>query len=293
MTAFPCARKWRASLVLASIVWVAASAARAADVSFYLVAKGQVFSQTASGPPVLKLNPDRFSSVVGLAATNAVTNATVQALPGGPANALALQAGGIIGTRDQFSFSAKYATTSALDTAYPNGNYKCVIQAVHDGRQTATLPLNGDAYPASDPYLINFTAAQTIDPAAGFTLTWPAFSGGTANDFILVTISDTVANGPFSTPDPGQPGRLDGTATSLVIPANTLPGGALLTGSLIFIKVAARDTTSYPGVLGFAAYYKETQFSLGTVAALAPPRTLFFCGRGGGGGAPTLGRHPD
>lgn len=260
--------------MLASIVWVAASAAGAADVSFYLVAKGQVFTQTASGPPVLKLNPARFSSLVGLAATNAVTNATVQALPGGPANALALQAGGsgTIGTRDQFTFSAKYATISALDAAYPDGNYKCVIQAAHDGMQTATLALNGDTYPASDPYIINFTAAQTIDPAAGFTLTWPPFSGGTANDFILVSISDSLAFVRFSTPDPGQPGSLNGTATSLVIPANTLPGGALLTGTLLFIKVAARDPTSYPGVLGFAAYYKQTQFNLGTVAAPAPPR---------------------
>jgi hypothetical protein len=219
--------KWQTLLVVAAvqILFAACVAARAANVEFYLVAKGHEYIQSSPAPPA----PKRAAA--------------------------------------EFSFSAKYATNSDLDAAFPDGNYQMVIQAAHDGTKAITLPLNGDVYPATVPSLNNFTAAQAINSSAKYTLSWPAFSGGTANDIILVTISDITGITLFNSPDPGQPGSLNGTNTSFVIPPNTLPGGSLFGGSLIFAKVVKRDTTSYTGVPGFALYYTQTHRSSTLICA--------------------------
>src|SRR5690348_11041291 len=154
-----------------------APVSRAADVAFYLVAKGLAYDQTSTAQPVPKGSPDRFTALVGVTASNSITTASVQALPGGSVIPLVFQASGSAGILDEFNLTAKYTTNTDLNAAFPNGNYKMAIQTAHDGAKSLTLALNGNSYPASVPYLGNFTAAQKINPAAGFTLTWPAFSG--------------------------------------------------------------------------------------------------------------------
>ncbi len=249
-------------------------AVHAADIAFYLVAKGEVYTQTNASAPVLKGSPARLSVIAGLVTTNAATNVTFRALPSGPVTSLTLQSSGTPGVEDQFSFSPKFATTSALDAAYPDGSYQMVIGAVHDGTRTLTLTLNGGTYPANVPYLSNFAQAQTVNPASGFTVAWTPFSGGTANDVILLSFSDTTGNTRFKTPDPGQLGCLNGTVSSFTLPPNTLPAGLLLGGALTFAKVVSLDTTSYPGVPGYTAYYTQTQFALATSSGTASPPHL-------------------
>jgi len=251
--------KW--SLPFAAILLASSAAARAADVSFYTVAKDEGFDQLTVGPSIPKGNPYRYNAIVGLTAANSVNSATVQLLPSGTIYPLAADT-------YSFDFQAKFTTLAALNAAAPNGDYEMVINAVHDGTHTITLPLNGDAYPGTDPHISNFTAAQAINPAAAFTLTWDTFSGGTANDFVQVIIADAFGVVLFQTPDPGQPGGLNGTATSLVIPGNTLPPSTTLAAQLLFARAVAVDSTTYPGATGFASYYKFTQFSVATTAAL-------------------------
>jgi hypothetical protein len=259
----------RLPLALASLVLVAAASAHGADVSYYLVSKAMGFNQNTSAGPVPKGNPARFFTQVALSQTNSATNATVQFLPSGSVIPLTLSVGGKAGVLDTFSFQAKFASQSALDAAYPNGNYQMIIHAVHDGTKSSTLALNGNGYPASEPFITNpfdtnFSAVVVTNPAAPFTLTWAPLTGGTSNDFLQVTL----ANGStiIQTPAPGQPGALNGTATSLVLPANALPSGLGSLGSLVFAKVVQLNSTAYPGVPGFAAYYAQTDFG---VVALA------------------------
>ncbi len=243
---------------------------RAADVLFYAVAKDEGFDQTSAGAPTPKGNPYRFNAIVGLATANSVTSATVQSLPSGAVYPL------VAGTYS-FDFQAKFTTLSALNAAAPNGNYRLAINAAHDGTHTITLPLNGDAYPVTDPHISNFSAAQAINPAAAFTMTWDLFSGGTANDFVQLLIADVSGATVFESPDPGQPGALTGLASSLLIPANTLPPASSLGGQLLFAKAVATDAATYPGVVGFASYYKFTQFTLATTTAVtnsSPPRVV-------------------
>src|SRR5262245_4344253 len=219
--------KWTRFLVLTVIVGTAV-AARAADVTFYGVAKDEGFDQSSTAAPTPKGNPYRVNAFVGLTAPNSVTNATVQSLPSGQIYPLAPEPG-------LFDFQAKFTSQGALNAAAPNGNYQIIIQALHDGTHTITLPLTGDAYPSTDPHISNYAAAQTINPVAAFTLTWDPFSGGTTNDFIQVTIADALGDTTFvQSPNPGQPGALRGTATSLAIPAKTLPSSSMLIGRLLF-----------------------------------------------------------
>ena len=253
--------KWTRLAVLTVVV--ATATARAADVAFYVVAKDEGFDQSGTAAPTPKGNPYRFNAFVGLTAPNSVTNATVQSLPGGQVYPLAPEP-------DDFDFQAKFTSLNALNAAAPNGNYQMVIKALHDGTHTITLPLTGDAYPSTDPHISNYAAAQAINPAAAFALNWDPFSGGTTNDFIQVTIANALGNITFfQSPNPGQPGALSGTATSLVIPANRLPSSATLLGRLLIAKTVTTDSTSYPGVLGFASYYKFTDFGMATTTAPA------------------------
>ena len=268
MSAFSYLANQPAVFAIATMFLVASTIARAVDVEFYVIAKDEGFNQSSAAPPAPKGNPFRFNAIVGLSTPNSVTSASVRSLPGGQVEPLTAQL-------YSFELQAKFTTLSELDAAAPNGNYEMLVNAVHDGTHTITLPLNGDMYPSTPPHINNFAAAQSINPTAAFTLTWDPFSGGTANDFIQVAIADVSGVTLFQSPDPGKPGGLDGTATSLVIPANTLPPATTLGGQLLFARTVAADSTTYPGVTGFAAYYKFTQFNLTTTAATNfPPARL-------------------
>jgi hypothetical protein len=259
--------RWAIAPVLL-LPFLATPAVRGADVVIYLVAKGNNYNQNSSAPPVPKGSPARFNALVGLSATNSVTNATVQALPSGSIIPMLLQ-GGTASSPATFTLQAKYTSQSVLDAAYPNGNYQFVIDAVHDHTKTLTLALSGNAYPASAPYVTNPFESNVIfitNPAAPFTLTWNAFPGGTVNDFILVMLSDSQGNPIYQTPYPGQAGALKGTATSVVFPPNSLPAGSLIGVSLIFAKVVQTNLTAYPGVPGYAAYYTATSFGMVALA---------------------------
>jgi hypothetical protein len=269
MSAFSSFVRRSLALALASIILIAPGKARGVDVLYYAISKDEGFNQTSAGSAAPKGNPYRFDANVGLATANSVTNATVQFLPSGPVYPL-------VAGPYSFDFQAKFLNLAALDAAVPNGNYQLVINTVHDGTHTITFPLNGDAYPATTPVISNFTQAQTINPSAAFTFTWGAFSGGTTTDFVQLLIADASGVTLFQTPDPGQAGALDGTAILAVIPANTLPASAPLGGQLLFARPVAVDATTYPGVSGFASYYKFTQFNFATTAGtnFPPPRLV-------------------
>ena len=271
MTTLPGLRSGRALTLLVVFLAIGSLTTRGADIAYYLVAKGQEYRQTGSAPPSPKGNPARFLAQVGLSAAGTATNATVQFLPGGTVTNLTLGVGGHAGVNDTFSFQAKFASQSLLDSAYPNGSYQMVIGAVHDGVKTLTLALNTNGYPSTTPYLTNpvdpsLNIVIVTNPAAAYTLTWAPFSGGTTFDFVQVTLYDNLGNPLFQTPGPGQTGSLNGAAKSLVIPANTLPPGALVGGTLVFAHPVQLYFSSYPGATGVAAYYNSTDFVLATFA---------------------------
>src|SRR5438093_1174126 len=92
-------------------------APRAADVSFYVVAKGQSYVQTNSTPILAKDLPFAFDAFVIPGSSNTVKSARLR-LPNASTRELTLSTNGLaINFLDQFTSQAQ------LDAKYPIGNY--------------------------------------------------------------------------------------------------------------------------------------------------------------------------
>jgi hypothetical protein len=125
--------------------------------------------------------------------------------------------------------------------------------------------------PPPTPTINNLPAAQTIDHTGDFTLQWGSL-GGSSLTIVQLLVLDSASNSVYESPAPFQPGALDGTATSAVIPANALPPGATLTAHLAAANPGFPDTNSYAGAVGISVLAKDTQFPM--VTRPAPPTPL-------------------
>jgi len=231
------------------------SFAQAADVDIFGVVKQQNFIQETD--KIVRLaeddfeDPFEFEIFVEQSEGGTVTSAIV-GTPGGT---------NIVLQTDEFSdgryFSLNAEHLPELNLQHANGNYSFNING---GAINVTLTLTGDNYP-NVPRLSNYPAAQSINASANFTLMWDAFTGGTANDYIEVFIEDeSTGNEVFHSGPPGA--GLNGTSTSVLIPAGTLTAGKRYNVELMFARIVDLDTTS--GTTGVAAYSKRTDVEIAT-----------------------------
>lgn len=249
-------------LVLLVVLTVLVSV-RAADVQRYLVTKGQEFAQTNAATVVSLPSelPFRFVSMVDATAADSVLQAKIK-LPNLQIKVLTNAGDG------NFDFEQGYTTKALLDSSYAAGNYVMFMVGTNDHTNTPTMALAADNYP-NIPKLNSWLELQSIEAAQPLTLAWSGFTNGTANDFILVDISDAGGNTVVSTPAMLMPDALDGTALTALIPAASLADNTTYVGSLLFVKRTLLNTTSYPGANGVAGYYRQTRFPLVTLPA--PP----------------------
>ena len=239
---------------------------RAVDVSAYAVIKQQYFSQTnAATPFALSSNGWAFQAVVFATTNDVVTNATVT-----PPSAIVKTLAYSDSTTRRYK--ELFNNSNALETAYPSTTYSVTMKTVHDGTQTKSLSFSSFyTYSTVTPQISNWTSAQQIDSALPFTLQWSAL--GNSGDIVSLYIGLDDTNGVFYSPDYGAPGALNGTSTSIVIPAYTLPPGTNLVGILLIIHAAVLfPDTSYG--TGSPGYAKATIFNLTTRAFLKPTLTL-------------------
>jgi hypothetical protein len=243
-------------------LWTLASAC-GADVSLYKVTRGIRYQQLPGGAPsVLTDNGYVFQADVFLIATGTVSSASVVSSEGTVRTLTFDKA-------DKLEFRNRVNTKSTLETRYPDGNFRFTINAVHDGSRVPTLPLLGNGYPNAP--VIQGLAALQLQNANGYTVvTWEPFIGGTANDFIQLRIEDSNGELVWETPDPGESGALDGFSRFAVIKAGKLKPNTTYNGALMFEKTSTRDTSSYPGALGWSTYHARTEFTIGTGSAGAP-----------------------
>src|SRR5258708_2621360 len=124
------------------------------------------------------------------------------------------------------------------------------IVTAHDGTKNITLNLPTTAYPSA-LHISNYSAVQAVNSAAQFVLQWDAVAGGTTNDYIGLSVNDSITgNTIFQTANFGQPGALNGTFTSAVIPRGVLAGRPTASGSTTFmVKVTDAASASVPQVL--------------------------------------------
>jgi hypothetical protein len=161
---------------------------------------------------------------------------------------------------------------TALNTIFPPGTYLFDVS----GQATSVNFAPGSALP-NPPQLTNFDAAQGIDPTKDFELQWAPFTitGGVLN-FITAEIFDPNGTTVLKAPDPGCPGALEQTSTSLVIPANTLTTNQAYRLSLVFIHATLLDTNSTPNVAMIAGTESQTSITIRTGAGSGgtPPSSL-------------------
>jgi|GEM_PF-2370945 len=254
----------------------------APDVKGFVAMKARLYEQVSSGPARLiasnslygvgTIAPYAFAARVWPTTTSSVNSATLL-LPTGTTTNLPYQAPQY--ASDSFGLSAFFQEQSALDAAYPNGSYRFTMNTVHDGLRIAPVSMTGDAYP-NPPRIANYSAAQAINPSASFTVIWDAFAGGTTNDFIKLEIDRPTGGLLFGSPDLLRPGQLTGTATSFIIPANTLVAGMGYTARVKFWKASSINNSSYPGVVGAGVYSSTTEFLITTTGSSVTPDVWYF-----------------
>jgi hypothetical protein len=226
--------------------------------------KGERFSQT-SASPATSLPSDTFIFEVSLDGFGFAQISNPQLiLPGGAAKPLVPTP-----DADTLKFSQSAATAAALDAAFPPGTYGVNMTSAILGPLSSTAALGADAFPTA-PQVLNYLAAQSIDPTKDFDVTWAPFTGGTADDQIQLIIFDT--DGTVIS----DSGTLDGLQTSTTVYSSTLEASTTYKATLTFRKLSTNVATSLPPLaIGF---YAETQFqvhsSAGPVVVDTIPPTL-------------------
>jgi hypothetical protein len=222
--------------------------------SSFTVGKGAFYRQTSAGAPTPDANaPYGFVACTTVACSNgSPSGVSVTAPNGALTNLMAL------GIPGHFSLPVVFMNPTALEGAYPNGDYIFNFQA------SPAMPPRTVNFPAglvfpNAPHLTNFSAAQAVDPTQPFQLGWDAFQGGTADDCIYVEIYGGV----FKTSDPATPGALNGLARSVVIPAGTFQPNQAYLGAITFYDLLL---TTNAGALDLAYRSSTTEFSLRTGA---------------------------
>ena len=165
-----------------------------------------------------------------------------------------------------FQGGREYMTQTQTDYISLTTNFGFQIAFKNNTHTNVALSVPPNNGPATAPHIINLTAAQMIDPAADFTLQWDPFTGGTTNDLVEVQIENVSSNLFDSGALPGS-GALDGTATSVTIPANTLVAGRSYVGHLLFENIYYVTNGFAPG---YSGYGQDTDFYLSTMGAVPP-----------------------
>jgi hypothetical protein len=241
-----------------------ASSLNSDDYSKYTIVLGAIYKQTnASGAIPVSSNYFGFAAVIKLSTNLTAASATVT-IPGKTAQPMQE-----VNSRD-FNLDVGTNSFANLSAAFPSGAYVFAT-----ANQTVSVNLPPVSAMQNAPSLSNYAAAQAINPTEDFTLNWTAFSGGGAGDEITVDVIDTSTGvDVYPSPKYGCPDALDGTATSFLIPANTLTTNQTYQVSLLFVKVLTLDTNSIPGVALLAGTETGTQTFIATGGgSVGPPPT--------------------
>ena len=142
--------------------------------------------------------------------------------------------------------------------------YTFNFTTLNDGAKSVSLDLSGDTYP-NVPRVTNYAALQVANSSAAITVQWAAMTGGSTQDFIMLSVYDNQTGGPvFQTDGPGSPTALNGTSLQATIPLGTLVAGRSYEAEVMFVKVTDLVTTYAVAVAG---YSKMVSFNLKTTAA--------------------------
>jgi hypothetical protein len=248
---------------------------------FCSIGKGLYYDQAAGGAPVLR----QYRSHLFTAQLIQVTNLS-SAWVNGPLPAYCSLQPSDKEHMGPFTFWAGAPDQARLDTLYPNGDYTFDIYSFPQGHRYFTNTLVAGSFP-NPPTVANLGAAQMVDAASDFTLSWNAFDGATVADFISCQVQ-MVGSNVFSTPAAGTPGALPGTATSVVLPVGTFRPGHAYLGRLVFYRTQQIVTNAQWGASGGTFLFTQTDFWLKTQGEgdNTPPMIAWTSPTNGASGVP-------
>lgn len=204
-------------------------------ITSFQVSKLHFFGQATAAAPV----PDSEAPYVFHAQTILASNRTAIGI------ALTLPTGGISNLTQNIIAPESYfllvssTNLGAFNAAFPAGNYVFNVMASTSNQQVTVNVPSGLTAPNA-PHIVNYSAAQSINAALPFQLTWDPFQGGTVADHISVSVGQV-----FQSPAPGEPGALNGTATAITLPANTLQPGSSYDATINFFRSTGTSNASY------------------------------------------------
>ncbi len=252
-----------------------------ADWGTYALTKRTDFRQESEADPVPDAGPAArvFSAVVTRPTGGMEITSASLTRPGGLVDDLAPLAGVA-----QYYETAE--TEAALDAAFPPGDYGLRFTPGQAAEQVIAMTIPAEAPPV--PKIANYAEAQTINPKADFTLTWNGFPQVSPNDYISMYLSDAGGHVVFQAPNLCVPRELPATATSVVIPADTLRAEQTYTGALLFSRTFYFATNAVPSMAGFGSVIRNTSFSIQTRMAPPPAPATLTAGIQVPGGNPQL-----
>lgn len=225
---------------------------------------GKVYSydQSSAAAPVLNVDtPFGFGATTTLASNRTATSITLTL----PTAAVSNLTQNFVAHEDYYLFDYS-ASSNTLESIFPQGTYTFTVNATASN-QTVAVSLPAGMPQPNAPHVSNYQAAQSVNATQPFTITWDAFAGGGTADYISVAVSATT--NVWQTPDYGAPGALDGTATSVTIPADKLTPNTTYDVSLGFYHGIWNSNTTYATGVYRASI---TDFSLHAVGpSIAPP----------------------
>ena len=220
------------------------------------------YQQTSAAPPA-HLTYEFYAQTL-LASNRTATNITVTLPTAAITN---LVEDGL--SPEKFSVTAFKPVLANFTSNYPAGTYTFDINPATSG-QMVSVALPSYAFPNA-PQVSNYVAAQSVNPAQPFTVTWNTFSNGGSTDIVGLIVVDTNSQTVFQSPLPGQPGVLTGTATSETIPAGTLQTNSDYSAEVVFIHPTPIGTNFGSFVTTYAVVGTLTIFNLSTTTNTPAP----------------------
>lgn len=223
----------------------------------FTVSKAWMYAQASAGAPSLNTNsPYCFLACMSIPCPRNATNVSLQLPTGAVPNMTLSPIPGHLTLTD-----CSYANQTAFEVVYPSGNYTINVQSASSNQQVVVNFPPSLTQPAA-PHLTNYLAARSINPSQAFVLGWDALSGGTTADCIYVEIYGGV----YQTPALGMAGALNGTATSIVIPAGTLQPNHQYSGCVSFYHYQL--LTNGTSHISLTYRSSTTEFNLSTGSGL-------------------------
>jgi hypothetical protein len=230
-------------------------------ITTFALGKIHAYEQTSVAAPMPETNaPYSFSALTTLASNRTATAVTLTLPNSAVSNLMQVPF-----RPEEFFLFFTTTNLSSLNNTYPDGNYTFTVQSAASN-QMVTVNLPASLMQPNAPRVTNFVAAQSVDASQPFRLGWDNFAGGTANDYISVNIGTA-----FRTPDPGTAGALNGTATSVLIPAGTF-----------------QPNTTYESTIGFSRANVNTNNSAYATTVYRGTTTRFNLITSGGSGGPLV-----